>query len=149
MDMLQLVFAFVNAPLFATFLTGMFWKRATGHGAFFGLLAGTLGAAAHHSVTLSVGSTPGIKGGYLTVLHTYPSDMAQSFWTAICSFTSCMLVTVLVSLATKRKQTDADLKGLVYSLTPRPREEVPFHKQPAMLAVAVLVLTVALNIIFF
>ena len=40
MDMLQLVFAFVNAPLFATFLLGMFWKRATGHGAFFGLLVG-------------------------------------------------------------------------------------------------------------
>ena len=43
MDMLQLVFAFVNAPLFATFLLGMFWKRATGHGAFFGLVAGTAG----------------------------------------------------------------------------------------------------------
>ena len=42
MDVLQLVFAFVNAPLFATFLLGMFWKRATGHGAFSGLLAGTL-----------------------------------------------------------------------------------------------------------
>ena len=41
MDMLQLCFAFVNAPLFATFLLGMFWKRATGHGAFLGLLAGT------------------------------------------------------------------------------------------------------------
>ena len=41
MDVLQLVFAFVNAPLFATFLLGMFWKRATGHGAFCGLLAGT------------------------------------------------------------------------------------------------------------
>ncbi len=40
MDLLQLVFAFVNAPLFATFLLGMFWKRATGHGAFFGLLLG-------------------------------------------------------------------------------------------------------------
>ena len=43
MDMLQLVFAFVNAPLFATFLLGMFWRRATGHGAFFGLLIGTAG----------------------------------------------------------------------------------------------------------
>ena len=42
MDMLQLVFAFVNAPLFATFLLGMFWKRTTGHGAFSGLLAGTM-----------------------------------------------------------------------------------------------------------
>src|SRR5438034_7320288 len=31
MDFLQLVFAFVNAPLFATFALGMFWPRATGH----------------------------------------------------------------------------------------------------------------------
>ena len=92
---------------------------------------------------------PGIKGGYLTVLHHYPSEMAQAFWTAIVSFTSCLLVTVLVSLATRRQHTDEQLKGLVYSLTPRPREEVPFHKQPAMLAGAVLVMTVALNIIFF
>jgi SSS family solute:Na+ symporter len=33
MEFLQLVFAFVNAPLFATFALGMFWKRSTGHGA--------------------------------------------------------------------------------------------------------------------
>ena len=52
MDFLQLVFAFVNAPLFATFLLGMFWKRATGHGAFFGLASGTLAAAIHHGLTL-------------------------------------------------------------------------------------------------
>ncbi|MGH9651040.1 MAG: sodium:solute symporter family transporter, partial [Terriglobales bacterium] len=52
MDMLQLVFAFVNAPLFGTFLLGMFWKRATGHGAFVGLLSGTLAAALHHGLTL-------------------------------------------------------------------------------------------------
>src|SRR3989449_576299 len=51
MDFLQLVFAFVNAPLFATFALGMFWKRATGHGAFWGLLAGTLGAGLHYEVT--------------------------------------------------------------------------------------------------
>ena len=51
MDMLQLVFAFVNAPLFATFLLGMFWKRTTGHGAFWGLVAGTLAAALHHELT--------------------------------------------------------------------------------------------------
>jgi len=63
MDMLQLVFAFVNAPLFATFLLGMFWKRTTGHGAFTGLLAGTLAAAAHHGLSLPAGSAVGIKGG--------------------------------------------------------------------------------------
>ena len=55
MDFLQLVFAFVNAPLFATFLLGMFWKRATGHGAFFGLVLGTLAAAVHHGLTLPDG----------------------------------------------------------------------------------------------
>jgi SSS family solute:Na+ symporter len=149
MDMLQLVFAFVNAPLFATFLLGMFWKRATGHGAFFGLLAGTAAAALHHAVTLPVGSVPGVKGGYLALAHHYPSEMAQNFWTAIFSFSSCFLVTVVVSLATRRRKTDADLAGLVYSLTPRPRDEVPLARQPAVLAVIVLLMTVALNIIFF
>ena len=51
MDLLQLVFGFVNAPLFATFLLGMFWKRTTGHGAFFGLLLGTVTSALHHGLT--------------------------------------------------------------------------------------------------
>src|SRR5947207_3662741 len=74
MDMLQLVFAFVNAPLFATFLLGMFWKRATGHGAFTGLLSGTVAAAIHHGVTLPHGGMPGIKGGWFAVMHTYPSE---------------------------------------------------------------------------
>jgi SSS family solute:Na+ symporter len=83
MDMLQLVFAFVNAPLFATFLLGMFWRRTTGHGAFFGLLTGTLAAALHHGLMLPRGALAGIKGGFLGVLHTYPSEMAQNFWTAI------------------------------------------------------------------
>ena len=55
MDLLQLVFGFVNAPLFATFLLGMFWRRTTGHGAFLGLLSGTVGAAIHHGLTVPVG----------------------------------------------------------------------------------------------
>ncbi len=65
MDMLQLVFAFVNAPLFATFLLGMFWKRTTGHGAFTGLLGGTTAAALHHALTLPQGGIPGVKGGWI------------------------------------------------------------------------------------
>ena len=69
MDMLQLVFAFVNAPLFGTFLLGMFWKRATGHGAFTGLLAGTLGAAVHHGLTLPRQAVSGVKGGWIAVTH--------------------------------------------------------------------------------
>jgi SSS family solute:Na+ symporter len=62
MDIIQLVFGFVNAPLFATFLFGMFWKRTTSTGAFFGLLGGTGTSALFHSLTSAVGNTPGIKG---------------------------------------------------------------------------------------
>jgi solute:Na+ symporter, SSS family len=58
MDTLQLVFSFVNAPLFATFLLGMFWKRATGHGAFAGLIAGTAAAMLHHGLTLPIEAQP-------------------------------------------------------------------------------------------
>ena len=65
MDLLQLVFAFVNAPLFATFALGMFWRRTTGHGAFAGLLSGTLAAAVHHGMTLPAGAHAGVKGGFL------------------------------------------------------------------------------------
>src|SRR5207245_6156547 len=89
MDMLQLVFAFVNAPLFATFMLGMFWRRATGHGAFSGLLAGTVAAALHHGLTLPAGSAVRIKGGWLAIVHLYPSAMAENFWTADFAWTGC------------------------------------------------------------
>ncbi len=149
MDMLQLVFAFVNAPLFATFLLGMFWKRATGHGAFFGLLSGTLGAALHHGLTIPAGAIPGIKGGWLAMLHTYPSEMAQNFWTAIFSWSSCFLVTIAVSLATRAPE-ESRLVGLVYSMTPRPREDNdPWYKRPVYLGVIILALTAMLNFIFW
>jgi solute:Na+ symporter, SSS family len=151
MDMLQLVFAFVNAPLFATFLLGMFWKRATGHGAFWGLLIGTVTAAVHNGLVLPLGDAVGIKGGYLgAVLHVYPSEMAQNFWTAIFAWTACFVATIVISLVTARKKSDTDLKGLVYALTPRLRDrELPWYKQPATLGVIVLGLTVILNVIFW
>src|SRR2546423_8802854 len=86
LDLLQLVFAFVNAPLFATFALGMFWKRTTGHGAFAGLVAGTLAAAVHHGLSLPAGAAVGVKGGYLGVVTTFPSELAQTFWTAIVAW---------------------------------------------------------------
>src|SRR6059058_3980304 len=101
MDFLQLVFAFVNAPLFATFALGMFWKRTTGHGAFAGLVSGTLAAAAHHGLSLPAGASVGVKGGYLGVVTTFPSELAQTFWTAIVAWTTCFVVTILVSLVTR------------------------------------------------
>jgi SSS family solute:Na+ symporter len=150
MDLLQLVFAFVNAPLFATFLLGMFWRRATGHGAFAGLVAGTAAAALHHGLTLPAGAAAGVKGGWLgAALHAYPSEMAQNFWTAIWAWTTCFAVTVAVSLLT-RPRPDAELRGLVYTLTEKPRDEgLAWYRRPSVLAALVLALTLALNVLFF
>jgi solute:Na+ symporter, SSS family len=151
LDMLQLVFAFVNAPLFATFLLGMFWRRTTGHGAFFGLLTGTAAAAIHHGLVLPQGAAPGLKGAFLgTVLHTYPSEMAQNFWTAIFAWSACFVATIAISFVTARNKSDDELKGLVYALTPRLTDhELVWYKRPATLAVLVLGLTLILNVIFW
>jgi SSS family solute:Na+ symporter len=148
MDALQLVFSIVNAPLFATFLLGMFWKRTTGHGAFAGLISGTLGALLHHGLTLPADATPGIHGGWIIVLHHYPSDMAQNFWTAIFAFSINIIVTILISLATEPRP-ESELVGLVYSLTPKPVEtHLSWYQKPATLAIAVLVMLVILNLVF-
>jgi solute:Na+ symporter, SSS family len=149
MDLLQLVFAFVNAPLFATFALGMFWRRTTGHGAFTGLLSGTVAAAIHHGLTLPAGASPGVKGGFLGLVHTYPSELAQTFWTAIIAWTTCFIVTIVVSMATRPRPAD-ELRGLVYSLTPRPADEgLTWIERPWVLGVVVLGLTVALNFVFY
>jgi len=149
MDVLQLVFAFINAPLFATFLLGMFWKRSNGDGAFTGLLAGTVAAGLHHGLTLPAHATAGIKGGWLGVVHAYPSEMAQNFWTAIFAWSTCFLVTILVSLAT-RPPDPAVLPGLVYSATPRiVTADEPWILRPATLGVAALAAVVVLNLLFW
>jgi SSS family solute:Na+ symporter len=145
MDFLQLVFGFVNAPLFATFLLGMFWRRTTGHGAFTGLLAGTAAAAATHGLTIAEG-----KGGWLgDLVHTFPSTMAQNFWIAILAWSTCLLVTILVSLVS-RPRAEGELHNLVYGLTEIPRDsELPWYKRPLALAVAVGSILVALNLLFW
>jgi solute:Na+ symporter, SSS family len=149
MDVLQLVFAFVNAPLFATFALGMFWKRATGHGAFWGLVSGIGAAVVHHGVAIADGSLPGVKGGYFGVLLTYPSDLAQTFWTAIAAFTTCLVVSFIVSMIT-RPRPESELTGLVYSLTPKPADDGARGLQrPATFAAIVLVMTLGLNLLFF
>ena len=149
MDVLQLVFAFVNAPLLATFLLGMFWKRATGHGAFTGLVTGTAAAALHHGLTLPAGAVAGVKGGWLAAASAYPSEMAQNFWTAIAAFTVCLLVTAAVSLLT-RPRPDGELTGLVYSLTEKPRDAgLAWYARPAVLGIIVLAATAVLNVVFF
>jgi SSS family solute:Na+ symporter len=149
MDTLQLVFSFVNAPLFATFLLGMFWKRATGHGAFAGLIAGTSAAMIHHGLTLPLEAHTGIHGGWITVVHRYPSDMAQNFYGAIWAFMVNFVVAVVVSLLTKPKP-DEELVGLVRSMTKMPSHaHLPWWKRPEALAAAVLVGAIGLNIFFW
>jgi SSS family solute:Na+ symporter len=148
MDALQLIFSMVNAPLFATFLLGMFWKRTTGHGAFTGLIAGTGAALLHHGLTLPDGAVTGIHGGWIAVIHHYPSDMAQNFWTAIFAFTVNLLVTVGISLFTEPRD-EAELVGLVYSLTPKPVEtHLSWWQKPSTLGIAVLAMLVVLNLVF-
>ena len=148
MDALQLVFSIVNAPLFATFLLGMFWKRTTGHAAFTGLLSGTTAALLHHGLTIPADATPGIHGGWIHVIHTYPSDMAQNFWTAIFAFSVNLVVTIAISLVTKPRP-EPELVGLVYSLTPKPVEtHLSWYQKPATLAVAVLAILIILNLVF-
>ena len=144
MDLLQLVFSFVNAPLFATFFLGMFWKRTTGHGAFWGLLSGTAAAALTHGLTVAEG-----KGGWLGHLHTYYSGTSQAFNIAWIAFTVCFIVTGLISMMTKPKPNE-ELVGLVYSLTPRQKDKNKvWYKNPLWLGLIVLFVTLIFNIIFF
>ncbi|HOL71838.1 MAG TPA: sodium:solute symporter family protein [Bryobacteraceae bacterium] len=143
MDFLQLVFGVVNAPLFATFLLGMFWKRTTSNGAFIGLLTGTLSALATLALTVAEN-----KGGWLGVLHEFPSSMAQNFWIAIIAWTTCFLVTLGVSLVTEPKPV-SELKDLVWGATKMPETgHEPWYKRPAVLAVVVAVICILLNIWF-
>jgi len=150
MDIIQLVFGFVNAPLFATFLLGMFWARTTGTGAFLGLFSGIGASALFHALTIAKGNLPGVKGGYLHVVKEFPSEMAQNFWLASCAFLVCFSLTLVISLATRRTKTDTELKGLVYSLTPKLKdEETAWYLRPATLGIVLLAACVVLNIIFF
>jgi SSS family solute:Na+ symporter len=143
-DFLQLVFSFVNGPLFATFLLGMFWKRTTGHGAFWGLLSGTVAAALTHGLTIAEG-----KGGWIAPVFEIKSGMGQAFIVASISWTANFVMTIVVSLFTKPKP-EASLKGLVYSLTVKPTyKEEKWYKRVAPLGLLLLIITILLNLIFF
>jgi SSS family solute:Na+ symporter len=155
MDFLQLVFGFVNAPVFATFLLGMFWKRATGHGAFYGLLAGTICAMIFHGISSPVpldkigDGIPWVQGAWLGAKFGFTSSMAQNFWLAIVAWTLCFVITIAISLATRRTKTDTELVGLVYSLTDKIKEDdEPLWKRPAVVGGVVLLVALILNIVF-
>lgn len=137
MDYMQLIFSFFNAPLFATFLLGMFWRGATPWGGFFGLLAGICAAIFHYILYK------------LNLLH-YGSDMGANFYQAWWAWLTDFIVTIGVSKITKQKDLK-ELTGLVYSLTPKTKggETISFYSRPEFWGSIALVVMVILNVIFW
>jgi len=138
MDYIQLLFSFFNAPLFATFIIGMFWKRMTPWAGLWGLVAGTAGAAAAH------------YGNSWEVIN-LGSDQAAAFWGAIAAFVADGIVSVVVSLMTQPKPIE-ELQGLVYGMANKEDElsveEQAWYRQPWVLAVGALGLTVLVSLFF-
>ena len=146
MDYLQTLFGFFNAPLFATFILGMFWKRMTATAGWTGLVSGTLAAVL--VAFLAQDSLGSLSIGVLSL-----SGQGASFVAAGAAFVVDIAVSIVVSYATRPKP-ESELEGLVYSLTPKeslvdPDEGVvPWHKSPTKLAGVGLVLVIILNLIF-
>lgn len=136
MDYVQLLHGLFLAPLFGTFLLGMFWKRTTPWGGFAGLVSGTVAGLVLYGLELA---------GTIQ----YGAPMAGNFWRAWWAWLVCFVVTIAVSLVTRPKE-ERELQGLVYGLTEKKEGvEHAFYKKPGVLAAAVLLITLALNIIFF
>jgi SSS family solute:Na+ symporter len=140
MDYLQQLFSFFNAPLFATFILGMFWKRMTATAGWVGLVSGTTTA-----VVIFILSENGVIN--------LPGQGA-SFVGAGAAFVVDVLISVVVSMVTTAKR-DEELKGLVYSLTPKEdRTEVAqegdhgWYRKPTLLAGISLAMVIVLNIVF-
>ncbi len=144
MDYMQAIFSWVNAPLFATMLLGMFVRWITPAGAFWGLLAGMVS-----SITLFLAvKFQWIDPASITLSST-ASDMSANFWRAWWAWLICFGSTILISLFTKKKP-DEELVGLVKGLTPTPDQgNVPVYRRPEFIAVISLVILVILNIIFW
>ena len=139
MDYLQQLFSMFNAPLFATFIVGMFWKRATPAAGWTGLASGTLAALSVNILLWSgVIALPGQGGAFLA---------------ATVAFLTDVIVTIVVSQFTQPKP-DAELRGFVYALTPKEDRtdphlhEMPVWRRPVPLAIVAGVLVVTLNVVF-
>jgi SSS family solute:Na+ symporter len=148
MNYLQTLFGFFNAPLFATFILGMFWKRMTATAGWVGLVSGT--AAAILVGVLSEDALGGLSTGAISGL----SGQGASFVAAGAAFVVDILVSVLVTMVTRPRE-ESELRGLVYSLTPREdfhdanEGVLSWYQQPTKLAGVGLVLVIILNIIFW
>jgi len=146
MDYLQTLFGFFNAPLFATFILGMFWKRMTATAGWAGLASGTIAA-----IGVAVLSQDAL--GPLSVGAIDLKGQGASFVAAGAAFFVDIVVSVIVTMFTQPR-VESELKGLVYSLTPKedrtdPNEKnLPWYQRPVLLAGISLVMVIILNIVF-
>ncbi len=147
MNYLQTLFGFFNAPLFATFILGMFWKRMTPTAGWTGLVGGTLAA-----VLVGILSEDALGGLSVGVLGL--SGQGASFVAAGAAFVADIVISVVVTMFTKPRP-ESELKGLVYSLTPKSDFHDPdegalaWYQQPTKLAGLGLVIVIALNVLFW
>ena len=138
MDYIQTLFSFFNAPLFATFIIGMFWKRMTPWAGFWGLISGTAAAIAAYYAN---------KGGLVSL----GSAQASAFWGAGIAFVVDAIVSVGVSLFTQPKPVE-ELQGLVHGMANEDehvaRSESAWYRKPSTLAAGALGLTAILSFVF-
>ncbi|SDB99720.1 solute:Na+ symporter, SSS family [Geodermatophilus telluris] len=146
MDYLQTLFGFFNAPLFATFILGMFWRRMTPTAGWMGLVSGTLAAVAVAFLSEDAFGTASL--GVLPI-----GGQGASFVAASAAFVVDIVVSVVVSQVTAPKPV-AQLAGLVYSETPKEQRtdpdahRLPWYQSPTKLAGIALVMVIILNVIF-
>jgi SSS family solute:Na+ symporter len=144
MDYMQAIFSWVNAPLFATMLLGMFVVWITPAGAFWGLVIG-MGS----SFLMFLAAKFQWVDGSIFTLSAHSSDMAINFWRAWWAWLLCFGSTILISLFTKKRPRE-ELVGLVKGLTPTSGDEgIPFMKRPAFYAILSLIVLVILNIMYW
>jgi SSS family solute:Na+ symporter len=147
MDYLQVLFGFFNAPLFATFILGMFWKRMTPAAGWIGLVSGTLTAILFG--ILSEDALGSWSTGVLSI-----SGQGASFVAAGAAFVIDIVVSIVVTMVTESKD-ESELRGLVYSLTPKAdfhdeaEGTLAWYQQPTKLAAIGLVMVIILNILFW
>ncbi len=151
LDLLALLLAVGNAPMLATFLLGMFWKRTTSQGAFAGIFAGYVAALLHYGLTVPAGLSRGMAGGWIAPLHHPASFLAQNEGTALAAIVMNAVVTVAVSLFTAARP-EAELPGLVHPLpAPPPRKSAKPEtgwKRPEVFATFILLAAIAVGLIF-
>lgn len=135
MDYMQALFSLVNAPLFATILLGMFWRRTTPWGGFFGLITGII---------------TGISMFTLIPASYFGSVMAANIWRAWWTWLTCFIVTIAVSMITKPKSKE-ELKGVVYSLIEKGKiqKKLPWYSRPITWAIIIVICLIIVNVVFF